>query len=88
MKYITRLPTKRLNPNATLPTRGSSKAAGLDLYAVEPATIPAKGRAVIPTGIAVAIPDGYYGRTAPRSGLAVHNGLDVGAGVIDSDFRG
>lgn len=43
---------------------------------------------MISTGIIVQIPDGYYGRIAPRSGLALKNGIDVFAGVIDSDYRG
>jgi deoxyuridine 5'-triphosphate nucleotidohydrolase len=50
--------------------------------------IPAGGRALVKTGIAISLPSGYYGRVAPRSGLAVKNGIDVGAGVIDSDYRG
>lgn len=43
---------------------------------------------MVSTGISMAIPEGYYGRVAPRSGLAVKNFIDVGAGVIDSDYRG
>lgn len=50
--------------------------------------IPAKGRAVVPTDIQIALPPGTYGRVAPRSGLAVKHFLDVGAGVIDEDYRG
>jgi dUTP pyrophosphatase len=83
-----RLHFKRLHPEARLPTRGSARAAGLDLYAVERVTIPPGGRAAVRTGLAVAIPRGFYGRVAPRSGLAVHRGLDVLAGVIDADYRG
>jgi dUTP pyrophosphatase len=79
----------RLHPAAKLPTRGSRDAAGLDLYAVEALTLEARGgRATVRTGLAVAIPRGFYGRVAPRSGLAVNYGLDVLAGVIDSDYRG
>jgi dUTP pyrophosphatase len=51
-------------------------------------TIPVGGRALIPTGLSMALPEGWYGRIAPRSGLAWKNGLDVMAGVIDSDYRG
>jgi dUTP pyrophosphatase len=79
---------KQLETNATLPTRGSAQAAGLDLYSIEDVVIEPKQRALVRTGLAVAIPEGYYGRVAPRSGLAVKNGLDVLAGVIDSDYRG
>lgn len=79
---------KRLHPEARLPTRGSAHAAGLDLYAVERVTIEPGGRATVRTGIAVAVPRGFYGRVAPRSGLAVRHGLDVLAGVIDADYRG
>ncbi len=79
----------RLHAAATLPTRGSAHAAGLDLYAIEDATLEARGgRAAVRTGLSVAIPVGFYGRVAPRSGLAVKHGLDVLAGVIDSDYRG
>ncbi len=79
---------KQLDPSATLPTRGSLQAAGLDLYAIEDVVIESKQRALVRTGLAVAIPEGYYGRVAPRSGLAVQKGLDVLAGVIDADYRG
>lgn len=79
---------KRLDTNARLPTRGSPHAAGLDLYAVESLTIPSGGRTGVRTGLAVAIPAGFYGRVAPRSGLAMRHGIDVLAGVIDCDYRG
>ncbi|MGV7221159.1 MAG: dUTP diphosphatase [Nitrospinales bacterium] len=62
--------------------------AGADLQAGTDAVIPARGRALIPTGISVAIPQGYAGLVWPRSGLAVKQGLDSGAGVIDSQYRG
>lgn len=75
-------------PLAKLPTRGSAQAAGYDLYACEDATIPRGGRTVVQTGIHIALPEGHYGRVAPRSGLAVKHGIDVGAGVVDSDYRG
>lgn len=79
---------KRLDPQALLPTRGSSLAAGLDIYALDPLTIPPGERVLARTGLAVAIPAGYYGRIAPRSGLATKQGLDTLAGVIDADYRG
>ena len=79
---------KRLDPNATLPTRGSASSAGLDLFCLEDLFIGPGKRTVARTGVSVAIPEGFYGRVAPRSGLAVKHGLDVLAGVIDSDYRG
>jgi deoxyuridine 5'-triphosphate nucleotidohydrolase len=79
---------RRLDPKAILPTRGSSMAAGLDIYAIEDLTIQPRERALAKTGLAVAIPKGYYGRLAPRSGLATQKGLDTLAGVIDADYRG
>jgi dUTP pyrophosphatase len=79
---------KQLDPRAILPSRGSSFAAGLDLCSIEDLIIEPRQRAAARTGLAVAIPHGFYGRVAPRSGLAAKNGLDVLAGVIDSDYRG
>ncbi|HEY9500758.1 MAG TPA: hypothetical protein VIR01_03880, partial [Pyrinomonadaceae bacterium] len=78
---------KRLDERATLPVRGSVASAGLDLFCIEEIRLEPKTRILARTGIAVAIPVGYYGRVAPRSGLAVKNGIDVLAGVIDSDYR-
>ncbi|HEX8129836.1 MAG TPA: dUTP diphosphatase [Pyrinomonadaceae bacterium] len=78
----------KLHPAAKLPSRGSGAAAGLDLCAIEAVTLEAGARAAVRTGLSVAIPRGFYGRVAPRSGLAVRHGLDVLAGVIDSDYRG
>jgi deoxyuridine 5'-triphosphate nucleotidohydrolase len=85
---LRRLSFKRLNPGATLPTRGSSQAAGLDIFSIDEVVIEPKQRSLVRTGLAVAIPEGHYGRIAPRSGLATQKGLDVLAGVIDSDYRG
>jgi len=79
---------KKLDPRAVLPTRGSLLAAGLDLFCIEDVEIGPKQRATARTGLAVAIPPGFYGRIAPRSGLAAKKGLDVLSGVIDSDYRG
>ena len=79
---------KKLDERATLPTRGSSSAAGLDLYSIEAISLRPGHRVIARTGLAVAIPEGYYGRVAPRSGLATKQGLDVLAGVIDADYRG
>ncbi|MDW9531968.1 dUTP diphosphatase [Sinorhizobium meliloti] len=83
------LPVKKLTPTAKLPTRGSEHAAGLDLYLDQDTLVIHAGkRAPASTGIAVAIPEGYYGRVAPRSGLSLENGVDIMAGVVDSDYRG
>src|SRR6185369_11143313 len=79
---------KRLSTRAILPTRGSSSSAGLDIYSIEDLGIQPRQRALARTGLAVAITEGFYGRLAPRSGLAAKQGLDVLAGVIDSDYRG
>jgi dUTP pyrophosphatase len=79
---------KQLDDRAVLPTRGSSFAAGLDICSIEDLVIGPRQRATARTGLAVAIPHGFYGRVAPRSGLAAKQGLDVLAGVIDSDYRG
>jgi dUTP pyrophosphatase len=79
---------KQLDPRAVLPKRGSASAAGLDVCSIEDLEIEARQRVMAKTGLAVAIPQGFYGRVAPRSGLAAKNGLDVLAGVIDSDYRG
>ena len=78
----------RLSDQASLPVRGSSEAAGLDLSsAIETVILPG-ARACVPTDLQLGIPSGCYGRIAPRSGLALKFGIDVGAGVIDADYRG
>jgi dUTP pyrophosphatase len=70
------------------PEYSSAAAAGADLRASEATLIPAGGRAAVPTGLTVQIPDGHVGLVWPRSGLAVRHGIDTLAGVIDSDYRG
>jgi len=77
-----------LSAAAKPPVRATGAAAGYDLSSCEHIVVPAHGRTLVSTGIAVSVPPGTYGRVAPRSGLAVRNGLDVGAGVIDEDYRG
>jgi dUTP pyrophosphatase len=79
---------KKLSENGKTPTQGSKYAAGYDLYSAENATVYRLSRKMIKTNISISIPEGYYGRIAPRSGLAFKNGIDVLAGVIDSDYRG
>jgi dUTP pyrophosphatase len=78
---------KITQPNALLPKRSDAFAAGYDLYSCETKTISPWSRSLINTGIAMEIPPTYYGRIAPRSSLALKN-IDIGAGVIDSNYRG
>ena len=79
---------KKLNKNAYLPKKGSEKAAGYDICSLEECIVPANGKCLVKTGLAFAVPAGNYARVAPRSGLALKNFIDVGAGVIDEDYRG
>ncbi len=83
---------KRLRPGAKLPTRGTPWAAGADLYALvdEPMVIEPGQGVLVPTGFALAIPEGYVGLVFARSGLATKQGLAPAnkVGVIDSDYRG
>ncbi len=87
-----RIDIKRLTPNAVIPTRGSEFAAGYDLYAdtEEPTVIPPNATVFVGTGIAVAIPEGYFGGIYARSGLACKKGLRPAncVGVVDADYRG
>jgi len=85
-----RIQVRLLDPQARIPTRGSAKAAGHDLYANEERTIPAREQdaSVVPTGISITPPKGTYGRIALRSGMAVKHQIAVNAGVIDSDYTG
>lgn len=82
---------KRLNENAIIPTRGSSQAAGYDLYACTstPIVIAPHQTVKIGTGLAFELPDGYFGAIFARSGLATKNGLRPSncVGVCDSDYR-
>ena len=79
---------KRLNEKAILPTRGTEKSIGYDLYATEDFIIGELGRDLIPTGIAMQLPPNAYGEIAPRSSLALYEGIQTGAGIIDEDYRG
>lgn len=78
----------KLHKNAKLPERGSSGSCGLDLYSIERSTILPGSRVTVPTGLAMSIPFGFYGRIAARSGLIFKHGINVLGGVIDSDYRG
>eukprot|EP00199_Chlamydomonas_sp_CCMP681_P003147 CAMPEP_0119113478 /NCGR_PEP_ID=MMETSP1180-20130426/44071_1 /TAXON_ID=3052 ORGANISM="Chlamydomonas cf sp, Strain CCMP681" /NCGR_SAMPLE_ID=MMETSP1180 /ASSEMBLY_ACC=CAM_ASM_000741 /LENGTH=176 /DNA_ID=CAMNT_0007101581 /DNA_START=525 /DNA_END=1055 /DNA_ORIENTATION=+ len=79
----------KLSEHAVIPQRGSAFAAGYDLSSAdESVTVPARGKALVKTDLAIALPPGTYGRVAPRSGLAWKNSIHTGAGVIDEDYRG
>lgn len=82
------LQVTRLTDNAVLPSRGSAGAAGYDLYSTDGYVVLPGHRVVVSTGVSIKLPEGTYGRIAPRSGLAVKHGLDVLAGVIDPDYTG
>lgn len=85
-----RLHVRRLDDRALLPTRAYPGDAGLDLYALEEATLAPGERASIGTGVAVEIPDGQAGLVLPRSGLATRHGIALvnAPGLIDSGYRG
>ena len=84
------LPVRRLRDDATLPAQAYSGDAGLDLAAYGRHEVPPGARAVIPTGLAVEVPEGYGGFVLPRSGLAARNGITLlnAPGLIDSGYRG
>lgn len=85
-----RLPINRLDRELPVPTYAHQGDAGLDLYAAEDVVLEPFSRHLIPTGIAVAIPEGYAGFVQPRSGLAIKQGLSLvnTPGLIDSHYRG
>ena len=85
-----RLEIKRLAADLPLPRYAHAGDAGMDLYAAEDAVIAPGERMLVPTGIAVAIPEGYAGFVQPRSGLAIKHGLSLvnTPGLIDSHYRG
>ncbi len=78
----------KVDNSATTPRRASFGSAGLDLASCDDVSILAQGKALVSTGIAMAIPHGHYGRIAPRSGFSYRKHTDIGAGVVDSDYRG
>ena len=78
---------QKLVPEARLPVHGTEMAAGYDLFPLEGYKLEPGERHLYQTGLAIAMPDGIYGRIAPRSGLAYKTGIDVLAGVIDPDYR-
>ena len=78
---------KQLSPNATLPTRTHTTDAGLDIYAAEDTMVTHTHATIIPTGIAVNIPEGYEGTIRPRSGKSVKTNLRVVLGTIDAGYN-
>jgi dUTP pyrophosphatase len=87
---MTQLPITKLHPDAVIPERAYDGDAGLDLAACEHATLGPGERALVGTGLAVAIPHGYAGYVQPRSGLAIKHGISMvnTPGLIDSGYRG
>jgi dUTP pyrophosphatase len=87
---VIELPVRRLREDAVLPDRAYSGDAGLDLAACERHELGPGERAVVSTGLAVAIPEGFAGFVQPRSGLAAGHGISVvnAPGLIDSGYRG
>ena len=81
---------KKLDERAIIPTRGTSASAGMDLYALDAATVESGETVLVHTGIALAIPEGYAGFIYARSGIATKRGLAPAnkVGVIDADYRG
>jgi dUTP pyrophosphatase len=84
------LPIRRLRPDAEVPTRAYEGDAGIDLAACERVELGPGERALVPTGLAVAIPEGYAGYVQPRSGLATKHGISIvnTPGLIDAGYRG
>lgn len=84
------IPLQRLDDGLPIPVHAHPGDGGVDLYARESVRLEAGQRAVVPTGIAVAIPDGFAGLVTPRSGLAARNGISVvnGPGLVDAGYRG
>jgi len=87
---VIELPIRRLRPDAQVPTRAYEHDAGIDLAACERVELGPGERALVPTGLAVAIPAGYAGYVQPRSGLATKHGISIvnTPGLVDSGYRG
>jgi dUTP pyrophosphatase len=78
----------KLTEHALTPTRKSPRSADFDLQSPYDTTVPARGKELIRTDLQIKLPGGCYGRIAPRTDLALDHHIDIGAGVIDQDFRG
>jgi len=81
---------QRLNKDIPLPDYATDNASGMDLVAAESCRLEPYGRALVPTGIAIAVPPGYEAQVRPRSGMAIKRGITVlnTPGTIDADYRG
>ena len=87
---MTQLPVRKVRPDAVLPSRAYDGDAGLDLSAAEAVVLAPGQRAVVGTGLAVAVPEGHAGFVQPRSGLAAKHGITIvnAPGLVDSGYRG
>jgi dUTP pyrophosphatase len=87
---VIELPVRRLRPDAQVPTRAYAGDAGIDLAACERVELAPGERALVSTGLAIAIPEGYAGYVQPRSGLATKHGISIvnTPGLVDSGYRG
>jgi dUTP pyrophosphatase len=87
---VIELPVRRLRPDAQVPTRAYAGDAGIDLAACDRVELAPGERALVSTGLAVAIPAGYAGYVQPRSGLATKHGISIvnTPGLVDSGYRG
>lgn len=85
---VPNLKVVKLDKDARIPVRSNPTDAGADLFSTETIMIHPGERKTVGTGISMEIPEGLYGRVAPRSGLAAKHGIDVLAGVVDSSYRG
>ena len=87
---MTQLPVRKVRPGAVLPSRAYDGDAGLDLAAAEAVVLAPGERAVVGTGLAVAVPEGHGGFVQPRSGLAAKHGITIvnAPGLVDSGYRG
>lgn len=84
------VPIKKLSPEALIPSYAYEGDAGLDLHSIETVVLQPFERALISTGLAIALPDGYAGFVQPRSGMAIKKGLSIlnTPGLIDAHYRG
>jgi dUTP pyrophosphatase len=87
---VTQLPVRKVRPDAVLPSRAYDGDAGLDLPSAEAVVLAPGERAVVGTGLAVAVPEGHAGFVQPRSGLAAKHGITIvnAPGLVDSGYRG
>ena len=88
MRETSELQVKLLWENAMLPMRRSARVVDYDLCAANSCIIPPQGKGIVETSLAVSFPLGTYAWIAPRSGLATRSFIDVGMGVVDSDYQG